>query len=115
MEAADDRRTAEQQLTAAQQERDTGERRCNEIDARLTEYKNHDAIKKQDGLKELRERVSTERTGIAGSARHLNRAQESLATLKGRRTAPSNGTTNCAKLPPGTPTASWMRRAVAAS
>ncbi|MCQ9179866.1 TIGR02680 family protein [Streptomyces sp. IBSBF 2953] len=82
MEAAGDRRTAERQLAAAQQERDTGERRCNEIDARLTEYKNHDAIKKQDGLKELRERVRTDRLGIAGSERHLNRAQESLATLK---------------------------------
>ncbi|QNA72026.1 TIGR02680 family protein [Streptomyces sp. So13.3] len=82
MGAAGDRRTAGQQLTAAQQERDSSERRCNEIDARLTEYKNHDAIKKQDGLKELRERVRAERLGIDDGERHLNRAQESLATLK---------------------------------
>ncbi|MFD3756763.1 TIGR02680 family protein [Streptomyces sp. NPDC058622] len=82
LEAAGGHRTAERQLTASQQERDTAERQCNEIGARLAEYQNHDAIKKQDGLKELRERVRTERTGIADGERHLNRAQENLATLK---------------------------------
>ncbi|WP_326812483.1 TIGR02680 family protein [Streptomyces scopuliridis] len=83
MKSADDHRTAEGKLTTARQERDTAERRCNEIRARLGEYKNHDAIKKQDGLKELRGRVRTERQGIADSERHLNSAQNGLAALKG--------------------------------
>ncbi|MFF3125905.1 TIGR02680 family protein [Streptomyces sp. NPDC057908] len=78
---AEERRTAEQKLTAAQQERDSAERQCNEIGARLAEYKNHDAIKQRRGLDELRERVRAERHGIAESERHLNRAQNSLATL----------------------------------
>ncbi|PNE38509.1 SbcC/MukB-like Walker B domain-containing protein [Streptomyces noursei] len=83
MEAAEDRRTAERQLTAAQRQRDTAERRCNELGASLAEYKNHDAIKQQDGLKELRDRVRNERQGIAEGERHLNRAQKSLAALTG--------------------------------
>ncbi|MGW0711257.1 TIGR02680 family protein [Streptomyces sp. NPDC002643] len=82
-EAAQDRRTSEQQLASAQQERDTAERQCNEIGARLAEYKNHDAIKQRDGLRELRERVRAESRGIADSERHLNQAQKSLAALKG--------------------------------
>lgn len=83
MEAAEDRRTSERQLASAQQERDNAERQCNELGARLAEYKNHDAIKQQHGLKELRDRVRTERRGIADSERHLNQAQKNLATLKG--------------------------------
>ncbi|MEU3556372.1 TIGR02680 family protein [Streptomyces fragilis] len=83
MEAAEDRRTSERQLASAQHERDTAERQCNEIGARLAEYKNHDAIRQRDDLKELRDRVRTERRGIADSERHLSQAQNNLATLKG--------------------------------
>ncbi|MFG2569797.1 TIGR02680 family protein [Streptomyces sp. NPDC048567] len=83
MEAAEDRRTSERQLTSAQQERDTAERQCNEIGARLAEYKNHDAIKQRDDLKELRDRVRTERRGITDGERHLNQAQKNLAALNG--------------------------------
>ncbi|MGW9410202.1 SbcC/MukB-like Walker B domain-containing protein [Streptomyces diastaticus] len=83
MEAAEDHRTAERQLASSQHERDTAERRCKELSASLAEYKNHDAIKQQNGLEELRDRVRNERQGIAESGRHLNRAQEGLAALKG--------------------------------
>ncbi|QTU65320.1 TIGR02680 family protein [Streptomyces scabiei] len=83
MEAAEDRRTSERQLASAQHERDTAERQCNELGARLAEYKDHDAIKQRDGLKELRDRVHAERRGIADSERHLSQAQKSLAALKG--------------------------------
>ncbi|MBP5870546.1 TIGR02680 family protein [Streptomyces scabiei] len=83
MEAAEDRRASERQLASAQQERDAAERQCNELGARLAEYKDHDAIKQRDGLKELRDRVHAERQGLAESERHLSQAQKSLATLKG--------------------------------
>ncbi|MBQ0866346.1 TIGR02680 family protein [Streptomyces sp. RK75] len=81
MEAAEDRRTSERQMASAQQERDTAERQCNELGARLAEYKDHDAIKQRDGLRELRDRVHAEGRSITDSERHLSQAQKSLASL----------------------------------
>jgi hypothetical protein len=83
MRAADARRTAEQKMTTARDQRDAAERQCKTITARLTEYKNRDVIKQQQGLQELRNRVNTERTGIVAAERHLTRAEAGLARLKG--------------------------------
>lgn len=82
MKAADDRSAAGLQLASAREERDAAERRCNELGTSIAEYKNHDAIKQQNGLKELRERVGAERRSVSQSERHLIGAQESLAALK---------------------------------
>ncbi|MFJ8954924.1 TIGR02680 family protein [Streptomyces sp. NPDC102381] len=76
-----DRDAAKRELRTAEQDKNRADQLCSALDARLTEYQNHDAIKQQTGLRELRDRVGTERNSVAESERHLNRAQDHLATL----------------------------------
>lgn len=81
-DTARDQRGAAAALESAQTARDEADSRRNKFQAQLTGLRNKDAVKKEQGLGELRDRVRVDGKAIAKDADYLERAGHRVARLE---------------------------------
>ncbi|MER5217919.1 TIGR02680 family protein [Streptomyces sp. NPDC002838] len=79
--AAQDRRAADAALQAAKSDRDEAAAKRKKLGAHVEGLRNHDALKQEVGLRELRDRVRGEGKDIAGTESRLEKMRQRVARL----------------------------------